>query len=249
VQARRQEPGDAGEALVLSYDLAEGRREAQAVARVYRVQPLLDDTASETLLRARAGEAGILHVASHGILETANPLFSRVLLAPDTENDGALEVHEVYSLDLRGTGMVVLSACETNLGILTGGDDLVGLTRAFIYAGTPSVVASLWRVEEEATRLFMESFYRHLHQGKMKAEALQAAQQELRSQYAAPYYWAGFVLTGDPGPLTVRMGTETGGDRAPEPAIAIAATAIILCIAGGGGYLLYWRRRSERPTP
>jgi CHAT domain-containing protein len=93
----------------------------------------------------------------------------------------------------------VLSACDTQLGKLSKGDDLVGLNRAFIYAGTPTVVASLWSVDDESTSLLMRSFYTHLKQGMSKAKALQAAQAETRKKYPHPYYWAGFVLTGDPG--------------------------------------------------
>ena len=105
------------------------------------------------------------------------------------------------------TGLVVLSACETQLGQkgletglgVTAGDDVVGLTRALIFAGTPSVIASLWAVEDEATSRLMERFYTHLKAGLGKAEALRQAQIELREEYPNPYYWSGFVLSGDPG--------------------------------------------------
>ena len=93
----------------------------------------------------------------------------------------------------------MLSACETQLGPRSGGDDLVGLTRAFLYAGAPTVGASLWSVNDQATAVLMTAFYRHLRDGMSKAQALQAAQTETRAQYPHPYYWAAFVLTGDPG--------------------------------------------------
>jgi CHAT domain-containing protein len=105
----------------------------------------------------------------------------------------------VYGLDLANADLVTLSACETQLGVLSQGDDFVGLNRAFIYAGTPSVVASLWSVNDQATALLMTAFYRHLREGRGKADALQAAQAETRTQFPHPYYWAAFVLTGDPG--------------------------------------------------
>ncbi|MCL4298819.1 MAG: CHAT domain-containing protein [Anaerolineae bacterium] len=100
---------------------------------------------------------------------------------------------------MKKTDLVILSACETNLGDLSEGDELVGLTRAFIFAGTPSVIASLWNVEDEATSLLMERFYTHLGEGMSKAEALRQAQIETREKFPNPYYWAAFVLSGDGG--------------------------------------------------
>jgi CHAT domain-containing protein len=96
----------------------------------------------------------------------------------------------------------VLSACETQLGAQSRGDDLVGLTRAFLYAGAPTVIASLWSVNDQATAVLMAAFYRHLRAGASKAQALQAAQAETRAAYPHPYYGAAFVLTGDPGAAT-----------------------------------------------
>jgi CHAT domain-containing protein len=114
-----------------------------------------------------------------------------------------LEVKEIFQLDLKA-GLVVLSACETGLGKLSTGDELVGLTRAFIYAGTPTVVASLWKVQDMSTTELMASFYKNLRTMN-KVEALRQAQLGLiRNQDAAgslptshPYFWAPFILVGD----------------------------------------------------
>lgn len=171
---------------------------ATEIAKLYETTALLGANASETALRSAAGNSGIVFVAAHGLLNTQSPLFSRIMLAPDKENDGMLEVHEVYMLDLKKTDLVVLSSCQTQLGQQSRGDDIVGLNRAFIYAGAPTVVASLWSVEEKATSELMITFFRNLKQGMSKAAALQAAQAQTRRQYPSPYYWAGFVLTGDP---------------------------------------------------
>ena len=173
--------------------------EAQTIAGLYGAQPLVGRAATETAFKARAGGHGILHLAAHGQLNEGAPLFSRIFLEPDGQNDGSLTVQEVYELDLRQADLVVLSACETQLGAQSRGDDVVGLNRAFIYAGSPTVVASLWAVNDPATAALMTSFYRYLRQGLSKAEALQAAQVEIRAQFPHPYYWAAFVLTGDPG--------------------------------------------------
>jgi CHAT domain-containing protein len=138
-----------------------------------------------------------VHLAAHAILNPVNPLFTRVELAPDEGHDGSLEMHEVFGLDLSKTGLVVLSGCRTQMGTLSAGDDLEGLTRAFLYAGTPAVVSSLWDVDDESTSLFMERFYTHLRKGTGRAEALRRAQAETRRKFPHSYYWAAFVLTGD----------------------------------------------------
>ena len=119
----------------------------------------------------------IIHFASHAELNENDPLSSAVLLAKSDKEDGRLEVREIFGMDLKAS-LVVLSGCETGLGKLSTGDELVGLTRAFIYAGTPSVVASLWKVDDSSTAHLMSSFYRNL-KTMTKVEALRQAQLEL----------------------------------------------------------------------
>lgn len=173
--------------------------EAKSIAALYGTAPLLGGQATESQVYRQAGHVDVLHVAAHGVYDQYNPLFSRIKLAADDQNDGNLEVHEVYGLDLSGVNLVVLSACETALGEQTEGDELVGLTRAFLYAGTPAVVTTLWSIGDTATRVLMESFYRHLREGLTNAESLRTAQSEVMAQegWRMPYYWAAFSLTGD----------------------------------------------------
>ena len=102
---------------------------------------------------------------------------SAILLAKGDGDEGRLEVREIFELDLNAS-LVVLSGCETGLGNLSSGDELIGLTRAFIYAGTPSVVASLWKVDDASTAVLMSSFYKNL-KTKTKVEALRQAQLEM----------------------------------------------------------------------
>ena len=125
---------------------------------------------------------------------TKKPLDSALLLAEDDTNDGKLTVGELYSLRLNAD-LVTLSACETGLGQINSGDDVVGLTRGFLYAGTSSVVASLWQVDDEATSQLMIQFYSELAQ-KPKSEALRAAQLTIRKKYPHPFFWSAFYLTG-----------------------------------------------------
>jgi len=182
--------------------LRQAEAEARAVAAMFETTALIGPNATEAALRDRAPRAGILHVAAHGQLNAAAPLFSRLVLAGDddleTARDGMLEVREIYGLDLRQTSLVVLSACQTQLGTLSGGDDMVGLNRAFLFAGAPAVVASLWKVDDEATAMMMIAFYDHLKRGLGPAAALRAAQADTRSRYPDPFRWAAFVLTGEP---------------------------------------------------
>jgi CHAT domain-containing protein/tetratricopeptide (TPR) repeat protein len=174
-------------------------QEAETVARLYNGKALLTGQALKAEFLRLAGNYDILHIASHAELNTRSPLFSRFLLTPDQNGNQGLEVREIYDLNLSHTSLVVLSACETQLGAQSRGDDIVGLNRAFLYAGTSSVIASLWTVDDQATGLLMRSFYTHLKRGMGKAQALRVAQSETRRQYPNPYYWAAFILTGNAG--------------------------------------------------
>jgi len=121
---------------------------------------------------------------------------SRLALAADGSNDGSLTVAEVYGLRLNAD-LVTLSACETGLGKAMSGDDLIGMTRGFLYAGSSNIVASLWEVEDEATGELMKQFYRNLFAGQSKKEALRQAQLSLWARFPNPLYWAAFYLTGE----------------------------------------------------
>jgi len=173
--------------------------EARAVAGLYGVEPLLGARATPTALRERAPATDLLHIAAHAVFEPSRPLFSRIALAPDGAHDGALEAHEVFGLDLRRASLVVLSGCGSGLMQVNAGDDLVGLPRAFLYAGASSVIASLWSIDDEASAALMQAFYRHLKQGEAPAQALRKAQLAIRqdTRWQAPFYWAAFRLIGD----------------------------------------------------
>lgn len=180
--------------------LANANQEARAAAAVFKASPVVGHEATESKLRSAVAAYNIIHLVAHGELNPVSPIRSLIHLAPDDKSDGKLEVGEVYGLNLSRATLVVLSACETQLGAHSEGDDMVGLNRAFIFAGAPTVVASLWKVDDEATAEFMSHFYSQLQRGK--ADALRFAQEELRKKYPSPYYWAAFVLTGDPGKAT-----------------------------------------------
>ncbi len=196
--------------------LAFAEEEARSMAAIYQTKALLGQDASESIVYERAPEAGILHLAAHGIYNPTAPLNSLIALAPADSQDGLLTVGEVYGLDLSRTGMVVLSACQTQLGQLSAGDDVLGLVRAFFFAGTPTLVASLWSMDDAATGFFMARFYTHLTTGQNKSAALRQAQLDLlqHKDYAAPFYWANFVMSGDGGAITI---PETEVIRPTQP--------------------------------
>lgn len=202
VQARLKPAGD--RILVLANDQEVGfshlnfaTEEARKVSSLFGTEPLLGDDATTSVLRARAGDYDMLHLIAHFDLDTQNPQSSRILLGHGQDKDGPLELSQIFGLDLRKTSLVVLSGCQSQLGKRSRGDDIIGMSRAFIYAGTPSVIASLWSVDDEATQQLMVAFYTHLKYGQSKAVALRSAQLEIRQKYPNPYYWAGFVLSGD----------------------------------------------------
>ncbi len=137
----------------------------------------LEKEATEEKAKTLSPQNDIIHFASHAELNENDPLSSAVLLAKSDKEDGRLKVREIFGMDLK-ISLVVLSACETGLGKLSSGDELVGLTRAFIDAGTPSVVASLWNVEDSSTAQLMASFYKNL-KTMTKVEALRQPQLNL----------------------------------------------------------------------
>jgi CHAT domain-containing protein len=183
------------------------RQEAQAIAATVPAgQGLeaLDFQASRaTATSPDLAQYRIVHFATHGLLDSRHPELSGLVLSMVDEQgrqqNGFLELQDIYNLNL-AADLVVLSACETGLGKEVDGEGLVGLTRGFMYAGASRVMASLWRVDDEATAQLMRKFYEGLfQQGESPAQALRKAQLWMRGQrqWKQPYYWAGFVLQGE----------------------------------------------------
>lgn len=141
-------------------------------------------------LREKAHQCGVLHLACHGLFRHDNPMFSSLKL-----HDGWLTAADILGLDLEGT-LVVLSACESGRSRVFEGEELIGLTRAFLGAGAATLVSSLWVVQDETTAELMRRCYEGLRAGSGPAEALREAQLALKEEYPHPYYWAPFVLVG-----------------------------------------------------
>ena len=181
------------------YDLPFAEKEAESLKRTFsETTVLLRKQATETRVKRIIGRFDLILFSSHGEYDPVNPLFSTLRLTPDSLNDGRLEAWEIFGLRMN-TFLVTMSACETGLGKVTRGDEVIGLSRSFIFAGTPAVVASLWKVDDLTTAVIMKRFHRYLHQGLSRAQALKAAQNYVRQYiHPYPYFWAAFYLTGDP---------------------------------------------------
>ncbi len=165
-----------------------------------------------TLTREKATEAwvveniarfDIIHIASHGEFDPVNPLMSAIKLSrpagakslSDLRADGDLRAAEVFGLDIRAD-MVCLSACQTGLGKVEAGDEIIGLNRSFFYAGTHTIISSLWRVSDVSTAMLIKTFYRRYTENN-KADSLRAAARHVKGRYPHPGYWGAFTLVGD----------------------------------------------------
>ena len=137
----------------------------------------------------------MVHLATHGILEEQAPLFSALLTGHARGQSSRVNLYEIAGLRLKNR-LIVLSACETGLGRLRGGDEITGLTRVFLEAGASAVISSLWKVSDDSTALLMAEFYRELKRGRREPEALRTASLAVRQKFPHPFYWAPFILTG-----------------------------------------------------
>jgi CHAT domain-containing protein/Tfp pilus assembly protein PilF len=183
------------------------RREAEAIysttGKSDSLEALDFDASKATALSSQLKNYRIIHFATHGLLNNDHPELSGLVFSlvdkQGNSQDGFLRMLDIYNMELNAD-LVVLSACQTALGKEIGEEGLIGLTRGFMYAGAPRVVASLWKVDDEATAALMKKFYEGmLREHQTPAQALRAAQQWMRAQkpWQSPYYWAGFVLQGE----------------------------------------------------
>lgn len=177
--------------------------EVRQIGRIFGANShvVVGRAATKTLFTQIASDYAYLHLATHSSLNRNAPSLSAIELEPDAQSDGRLPLYEIAGMKLHAR-LVTLSACETALGKgyfteTPSGDEFVGITRAFLAAGSRNILASLWAVNDESTRLLMLRFYRHLRSTDA-AEALAEAQRELRAdaRFRHPYYWAPFVMTG-----------------------------------------------------
>jgi CHAT domain-containing protein len=204
---------EAGKYIQYADKLLNAKLEVQQVSTIFTDKKVfIDDAASETAAINNASNSDIVLFSAHGYLNRSEPLKSAILLNKDSSNDGRLTVSDIENMSIKAN-LVALSACET--GLVTGyegisqdiynikfphGDDLVGLQRGFMKAGTSSVLSTLWSVDDESTSAFMIEFFKLYKSGKDKPTSLQEAAQKLMNsdkEWQYPYFWAPFVFSGD----------------------------------------------------
>ena len=190
---QRQIP-EQGNVLVLGVSDASIPAVAREVEAITQLLPqaysFLDEQATIELLRSQAPHSRIVHLACHGLFRDDNPAFSALKLG-----DGWLSAGDVLNLEFHAA-LVMLSACESQRGQDHSGDEIVGLTRAFLGAGAATLIASLWLAQDETTALLASTFYSNIAQSHSPAAALRSAQLHLKAAYPHPYYWAAFVVVG-----------------------------------------------------
>ncbi|WP_241558126.1 CHAT domain-containing protein [Maribellus luteus] len=188
------------------------QKEVDAISKTVKTDVYRGSEATEENFRKFSQEYDILHLAMHAYINDSLPAFSRLAFSPmpETPNepldkDGWLNTADIYNLNLRNAKLTVLSACNTGVGKMQKGEGLMSLSRGFLYAGCPSIVVSLWEVEDQAGTEIMTSFYKNLKKGKTKDEALRLAKIEYldhsNSRLAHPHYWMSFKSIGDNSPL------------------------------------------------
>jgi CHAT domain-containing protein len=176
------------------------QKEVDEISKIWPgIKLVTEKESTEGLLKASAAGYQYLHLATHGYFNEDQPTYSFLLFAASEADDGQLTVNEVFGLSLN-TRIVTMSACQTGLGKVNAGDELVGLSRAFIYAGSRSVLASLWSVADEPTAVLMTNFYTYLRTYNQQ-EALTLAERDVMKRWPEPYYWAPFQIIGNAVPF------------------------------------------------
>jgi CHAT domain-containing protein/tetratricopeptide (TPR) repeat protein len=189
--------------------LPAARAEVEALEQQYRGFFAFDSLASEKVLLEKAREYAIIHLAMHGLLDENRPMLSSLALTENGDSlyDNFWQAHEISKLELTAD-LVVLSACETGYGKFEQGNGIASLARAFMYAGVPSLVVSLWQVNDQSTSIIMQNFYKHLSSGMTKSAALRQAKLDYivdaDNLAAHPAFWSPFILIGDEAPVELQ---------------------------------------------
>ncbi|HSF74041.1 MAG TPA: CHAT domain-containing protein, partial [Microcoleus sp.] len=212
-QKLAQKPANSGSALVLGNPtmpsvsaylgapkqqlspLPGAEAEARAIAPLLNTQAILGAQGTKAQIVQKMPQASIIHLATHGLLDDVRGLGSAIAMAPSGSDDGLLTAEEIFDMKLQAS-LVVLSACNTGEGRITG-DGVIGLSRALISAGVPSVIVSLWAVPDAPTAELMQSFYQNLQNNPDKAQALRQAMLATMKTHPQPRNWAAFTLIGE----------------------------------------------------
>ncbi|WP_256856642.1 CHAT domain-containing protein [Variovorax sp. KK3] len=182
------------------YDLPGAESEVKQLARLFpRNTVYMGAAATKTQFREVAARSPLMHVAAHAEADQVDPLYSRILLANEDGRQSFLEAHEILNLPMQGSALVTLSACESGLGRIAQGDEVLGFTRSFLSAGSGSLISSLWPVSDDATAILMGTLYAELAKGRDLQQAVQAGQLAVLKEprMSHPFFWAPFNLIGN----------------------------------------------------
>ncbi|HFA48856.1 MAG TPA: CHAT domain-containing protein [Bacteroidetes bacterium] len=210
--------------------------EAKAAAKIFSGSALINNKATETAFKKSASAADILHLSLHTWLDQDDPMLSRLLFCPDEKEDGQLHNFELYNMEL-SAHLAILSACNTAAGKLRSGEGMMSLERGFQYAGCPSLLTTLWTVDDESSSALALSFLKNIKNKMPKDKALQSAQinylKYADPAAAHPFYWAGFRMVGNIQAMENRRGYLFWG--------------ILFFVIISGGW--FWKKRkNSKPT-
>jgi CHAT domain-containing protein/tetratricopeptide (TPR) repeat protein len=216
------------------------RDEVRFAGELFSGNTFLDDYASESNFKNRVQGAGIIHLAMHAIVDDKNPMHSRLIFSEkDSVDDGSLNAYELYNLRL-GSHLVVLSACNTGMGEMRKGEGILSLSRAFMYAGCPNVVMSLWKAKDQPTSSIIRNFFLNLKDALPQDVALRKAKLDYLESadplQAHPANWATFIVVGNH--ESVHLPSHRG--------LYTSISALIACISLVVAYLWVVRRRHTR---
>lgn len=218
------------------------QEEVENISKIFSSNVFEGKNATEENFKTNAGNYGVLHLAMHTIINDENPLYSKLVFFQNNnkDNDGLLNTYELFNMELHAE-LAVLSACNTGTGLLMKGEGIMSLARGFFYAGVPSIVMTLWSVEDYSGVELMTSFYSALAEGKTKDEALQYAKLSyLRSTdqlKAHPHFWAAFVSIGDTTPIHI---TKQSGHLWFYIFLTLAILSLLVFA------FIYWKRRAKK---
>jgi CHAT domain-containing protein len=187
-------------------ELPAAKEESDMIVKLFEGQLMAEGKGMEEHFKQYAADFGVLHIATHGIMEDNNPIFSNLVFNAGGEEDGILHTYELFNMQLNAE-LAVLSACNSGVGKLKKGEGVVSVARGFAYAGVPNIVMSTWAVSDEATRILMNYFYLNLQEGYPKGEALQQAKLAFLEEFKnnddlqAPFFWGSFVVLGNTEPV------------------------------------------------
>ena len=177
---------------------------ARVIGNLFSGQSLLAAQATEDQFKKEANKHRIIHLGTHTEINTTSPMLSRLILSRSENEDGYLHAYEIYNLPLRAE-LAVLTACETGVGKESNSEGVLSMAHGFAYAGCPSLVMSLWEIDEKTSAEIIESFYENLSDGMPKNEALRQAKlyylKDAKGELKNPYYWSGLVLFGNATPV------------------------------------------------